>query len=73
LNNFPQLLERFGVTASNYQSDKHKASTKRAVVDLARHWMTYFSRIFPVTVCSSFIILNYLYLSLKKDFCVTFL
>ncbi|XP_054281634.1 unconventional myosin-XV-like isoform X2 [Macrosteles quadrilineatus] len=48
-NEMLQLLERFGVTAANYQSDKHKASTKRAVVDTARHWMTYFSRIFPVT------------------------
>ncbi|KAG8264185.1 Belongs to the TRAFAC class myosin-kinesin ATPase super [Homalodisca vitripennis] len=48
-NEMMQLLERFGVTAANYQSDKHKASTKRAVLDMARHWLTYFARIFPIT------------------------
>ncbi|XP_075232051.1 unconventional myosin 10A isoform X3 [Lycorma delicatula] len=44
-----QLLERFHVTAANMQSAQHKASTKRAVVDMARHWLTYFSRLFPVS------------------------
>ncbi|XP_039291022.1 unconventional myosin-XV [Nilaparvata lugens] len=43
-----QLLERFHVTAANMHSTQHKASTKRAVVDMARHWLTYFSRMFPV-------------------------
>uniref|UniRef100_A0A0K8SUT5 Unconventional myosin-XV n=1 Tax=Lygus hesperus TaxID=30085 RepID=A0A0K8SUT5_LYGHE len=44
-----QLLERYGVTITNYQTGQHKANTKRAVVDMARHWQTYFSRIFPLS------------------------
>lgn len=45
-----QLLERYGVTITNYQTGQHKANTKRAVVEMARHWQTYFSRIFPLSV-----------------------
>ncbi|XP_014277405.1 unconventional myosin-XV isoform X2 [Halyomorpha halys] len=44
-----QLLERFGVTLTNYQTGQHKANAKRAVVDMARHWLTYFSRLFPLS------------------------
>ncbi|XP_060860512.1 unconventional myosin-XV isoform X5 [Metopolophium dirhodum] len=43
------LLDRFGVTASNMQTGHHKASTKRSIVELARQWPLYFSRIFPVS------------------------
>ncbi|XP_014248612.2 unconventional myosin-XV isoform X2 [Cimex lectularius] len=44
-----QLLEHFGVTITNYQTGQHKANTKRAVVDMARRWQIYFSRIFPLS------------------------
>ncbi|XP_073998346.1 unconventional myosin 10A isoform X4 [Rhodnius prolixus] len=44
-----QLLEKYGVTLTNYQTGQHKANAKRAVVDMARHWLTYFARIFPLT------------------------
>lgn len=44
-----QLLDRYGVTPSNMFSNQHKANTKRAVVDLARHWATYFARIFHIS------------------------
>lgn len=47
-----QLLEKYGVTLTNYQTGQHKANAKRAVVDMARHWLTYFARIFPLTVSS---------------------
>lgn len=33
------------------QTGHHKASTKRSIVELARQWPLYFSRIFPVSVC----------------------
>lgn len=48
-----QLLDRFGVTASNMQTGHHKASTKRSIVELARQWPLYFARIFPVSVSIS--------------------
>lgn len=44
-----QLLERYGVTLTNYQTGQHKANAKRAVVDMARHWLTYFARLFPLS------------------------
>ncbi|BES99216.1 MyTH4 domain [Nesidiocoris tenuis] len=44
-----QLLEKYGVSITNYQTGQHKANTKRAVVDMARHWQTYFSRVFPLS------------------------
>lgn len=44
-----QLLDQYGVTPSNMYSNQHKANTKRAVLDLARHWATYFARIFYIS------------------------
>ncbi|KAI5728804.1 hypothetical protein M8J77_021338 [Diaphorina citri] len=44
-----QLLEQYGVTISNMHTGQHKASTKRAVLDMARHWLMYFSRIFSIS------------------------
>ncbi|XP_050539166.1 unconventional myosin-XV isoform X10 [Daktulosphaira vitifoliae] len=43
------LLDRFGVTASNMQTGHHKTSTKRSIVELARSWPLYFARIFTVS------------------------
>ncbi|XP_026679337.1 uncharacterized protein LOC103509128, partial [Diaphorina citri] len=45
----PMLLEQYGVTISNMHTGQHKASTKRAVLDMARHWLMYFSRIFSIS------------------------
>uniref|UniRef100_A0A8D9AYW5 Unconventional myosin-XV n=1 Tax=Cacopsylla melanoneura TaxID=428564 RepID=A0A8D9AYW5_9HEMI len=44
-----QLLEQYGVTKSNMHTGQHKASTKRAVLDMARHWLMYFTRIFTIS------------------------
>lgn len=44
-----QLLEQYGVTMSNMHTGQHKASTKRAVLDMARHWLMYFATIFSIS------------------------
>lgn len=42
------MLSGYGVTAENYNSS-HRANIKRNVIELARTWPLYFSRLFPVS------------------------
>ncbi|XP_030752101.1 unconventional myosin-XV isoform X2 [Sitophilus oryzae] len=42
------MLSGYGVTAENFTSS-HRANIKRNVIELARTWPLYFSRLFPVS------------------------
>lgn len=42
------MLSGYGVTAENYNNN-HRANVKRNVIELARTWPLYFSRLFPVS------------------------
>ncbi|XP_057659116.1 myosin-VIIa [Diorhabda carinulata] len=42
------MLSGYGITADNYNNN-HKANVKRTVIELARTWPLYFSRLFPVS------------------------
>ena len=45
-----QLLDSYGVTLNNLQSAHQKVTIKKNIVDMAKDWPIYFSRIFPVSV-----------------------
>nr|CAD7423405.1 unnamed protein product [Timema monikensis] len=44
-----KLLDSYGVTLNNVHSAQQKTTIKKNVVDLAKDWPTYFSRIFAVS------------------------
>ncbi|XP_011310328.1 unconventional myosin-XV [Fopius arisanus] len=48
--NMIKLLHNYGVTLENLQSTHHKITIKKNVVDIAKQWSLYFSRIFPVSI-----------------------
>ncbi|XP_052130634.1 unconventional myosin-XVB-like [Frankliniella occidentalis] len=47
--NMRKMLDNYGVTLNNLQSAHHKNTIKKNVVDMAKQWNVYFSRIFPVS------------------------
>ncbi|XP_044008895.1 unconventional myosin-XV [Aphidius gifuensis] len=48
--NMLKLLDNYGVTLDNLQSTQHKITIKKNVIDMAKQWPLYFSRIFPVSI-----------------------
>jgi len=50
MNLFFQLLDSYGVTINNLHSSHQKVTIKKNIVDMAKEWPLYFSRIFPVSV-----------------------
>ena len=44
------VTESHGINAGNYLSGAFKQQVKKIIVDTAKEWPTYFSRLFPVAV-----------------------
>ncbi|XP_021936980.1 unconventional myosin-XV-like isoform X3 [Zootermopsis nevadensis] len=44
-----KLLDSYGVTINNLHSSHQKVTIKKNIVDMAKDWPLYFSRIFPVS------------------------
>lgn len=47
----PFPLASHGVRAEEDANLINKLMTKKAIIDQARQWLTYFCRFFPVSVC----------------------
>ncbi len=43
------LLDEYNISLKNVFSNQHKLSTKKAIIEVAREFPTYFARLYPVT------------------------
>ncbi|KAG1658544.1 putative ATP-dependent RNA helicase DDX5 [Nymphon striatum] len=43
-----QILDGYGINPTNVMSNHHKSQIKKNVLEIAREWPNYFSRLFPV-------------------------
>lgn len=48
--NMIKLLDNYGVTLENLQSTQHKITIKKNIIDMAKQWPLYFSRIFTISI-----------------------